>query len=288
MHVSLSVLAHTARCDGLRRYDRSMTSRLIDSPFADAARFYAFRAPYAPRALAYVCDAFAIDHASRVMDLGCGPGTIAIPLSRMAGHVLAIDPCEDMLDQGRICGARAGRTNIEWLCARAEEVTKALGMFNVVTMGQSFHWMDRDTVLRRLAPMIAAGGGLALISPGRRRPQESWETLADKVVVRYLGPRARHHQMNPEPENEPALLRSRTFSRFTTKEFAMELERDVSAIIGNVYSISTSPKSAFGDRAARFERDLTEALLRSNPSGVFREQLETQVVIVRKSGARVE
>jgi ubiquinone/menaquinone biosynthesis C-methylase UbiE len=265
-----------------------MADRPVDSPFSDAARFYEFRAPYAPQALAYVRDAFALDRASRVMDLGCGPGTIAIPLSRTVGHVLAIDPCEDMLDQGRIYGATAGCDNIEWLCARAEEVTAALGMFNVVTMGQSFHWMDRDTVLRRLAPMIAAGGGLALLSPGRRRPQERWETLADEVVVRYLGRRTRHHQMNPEPQNEPALLRSRTFSRFTTQEFAMELERDVAAIIGNVYSISTSPKSAFGDRAARFERDLTAALLRANPSGVFKERLETQVVIVRKSGARVE
>ena len=48
--------------------------------------------------------------------------------------------------------------------------------------------------------------------------------------------------------------------------------------------MSTSPKSAFGDRAALFELDLTESLLRSNPSGVFKEQLETQVVIARKQG----
>ena len=92
--------------------------------------------------------------------------------------------------------------------------------------------------------------------------------------------------MNPELENEPSLLRSGTFSRFTVSEFSMEFERDVPSIIGNVYSISTSPKSAFGDRAALFERDLTEVLLRSNPSGVFKEQLETEVLIARKSGAR--
>jgi ubiquinone/menaquinone biosynthesis C-methylase UbiE len=256
----------------------------IDSPFSEAAHFYEFRAPYASQTLAYVRDAFEIDHTSRALDLGCGPGTIAIPLSQMVGHVLAIDPSEDMLNQGRICSARANRHNIAWLCARAEEITEALGIFNVVTMGQSFHWMDRDTVLRRLAPMIASHGGLALISPGQRRPQESWETLASEVIVRYLGPRGRHRQMNPEPENEPSLLRSGTFSRFTVREFSMEFERDVLSIIGNVYSMSTSPKSAFGDRAALFERDLTESLLRSNPSGVFKEQLETQVVIARKQG----
>jgi hypothetical protein len=47
--------------------------------------------------------------------------------------------------------------------------------------------------------------------------------------------------------------------------------------------MSTSPKSAFGDRGPLFERDLTESLLRLNPAGVFKEQLDTMVVIARKS-----
>ncbi|WP_129646247.1 class I SAM-dependent methyltransferase [Peristeroidobacter agariperforans] len=259
-----------------------MADCAFDSPFSEAAHFYDFRAPYASQALTYVRDAIGIGQSSRALDLGCGPGTIAIPLSQMVGQVLAIDPSEDMLNQGRIRSARANCRNIAWLCARAEEVTEALGIFDVVTMGQSFHWMDRDTVLRRLAAIIASDGGLALISPGQRRPQESWEALAGEVIVRYLGPRARHPQMNPEPENEPSLLRSGTFSRFTVREFSMQFERDVPSIIGNIYSMSTSPRSAFGDRAALFERDLTESLLRLNPSGVFKEQLETQVVIARK------
>jgi ubiquinone/menaquinone biosynthesis C-methylase UbiE len=261
-----------------------MDDRSVDSPFSEAANFYEFRAPYAPQALAYVRDALQLDNTSRALDLGCGPGTIAIPLSRMVGHVLAIDPSEAMLNQGQMRGAKASRRNIEWLRARAEDVSEALGTFNVVTMGQSFHWMDRDTVLCHLAPMIASDGGLALINPGRRRPQESWETLADELVVRYLGHRPRHHQTNPEPENEPALLRSGTFSRLTVREFSMEFERDVRSIVGCIYSMSTSPQSAFGDRTALFERDLTEALLRANPSGVFDERLETEVLIARKVG----
>jgi ubiquinone/menaquinone biosynthesis C-methylase UbiE len=209
-----------------------MADRPIDSPFSEAAHFYEFRAPYAPQALAYVCDALELRPTSRALDLGCGPGTITIPLSRIVGHVVAVDPSVDMLNRGRARGARAGCRNIEWLCARAEDVTESLGQFNIVTMGQSFHWMDRDAVLRRLAKIIAWGGGLALISPGQRRPQESWETLANEVIERYLGTLARHSQMNPEPANEPSLLRSGTFSRFTVKEFSMAFERNIVSIIG--------------------------------------------------------
>jgi ubiquinone/menaquinone biosynthesis C-methylase UbiE len=258
-----------------------MTDDSAGLPFAEAAPYYEFRAPYAPQALVFVRDAFLLDAASKALDLGCGPGTIAIPLSRMVGHVLAIDPSEAMLAQGRLRAKETGRSNIDWVCTRAEDLVADPGTFNVVTLGQSFHWMDRDVVLRRLAPMIADGGGLALINPGRRRPQESWEEIASEVIARYLGPRLRHPRTNPEPQNEPALLRSGAFSRFTAREFSMDFERDVPSIIGYVYSMSTSPRSAFGDRIAAFERDLSAALLRASSSGVFQEHLETEVIVAR-------
>ena len=87
--------------------------------------------------------------------------------------------------------------------------------------------------------------------------------------------------MNLEPEHEPALLRSGTFSTYTTREFAMRLERDVASIIGHVYSTSTFPKSAFGNSAPAFEQELTQVLLARNPSGVFKERVETEVLIAR-------
>jgi ubiquinone/menaquinone biosynthesis C-methylase UbiE len=249
----------------------------MSDPFFEPAPYYALRAPYVPQALEYVRDEFHLDKSSRVLDLGCGPGTLTIPLSRFAGEVLAIDPSEAMMSQGR----SRGGGNITWLCMRAEEVSESLGTFNVVTLGQSFHWMDRDRVLRQLATMIRAGGGLALVNPGKRRPQESWEPIADEVIARYLGPRPRHSQKSPELEHEPSLLRSAAFSRFTAREFAMDFERTVPSIIGHTYSLSSSPKSAFGDRLAQFEQDLTAALLQVNPSGVFKEHLETEVLIAR-------
>jgi ubiquinone/menaquinone biosynthesis C-methylase UbiE len=252
------------------------------TPFAEAARFYGFRAPYAPQAFAHVRDSFRLGAGSRLLDLGCGPGNVAIPMSRMVGHVLAIDRSRAMLEAGRARAAQAGRRNIEWLCARAEDISEALGRFDVVTLGQSFHWMDRHAVLRQLARMIAPGGGVVLVSPGRRRPQESWETAADEVLARYLGPRTRHPEMNPDPKDEPALLSSETFSQLEMQEFPIEFERDVPSVLGCIYSMSTSPRSAFGERIASFERDLTAALMSANPAGVFKERVETEVLVARK------
>ena len=85
--------------------------------------------------------------------------------------------------------------------------------------------------------------------------------------------------MSAESKHEPALRRSAHFSQFTVREFATEFERDVASIIGCLYSMSSSPRSAFGERLAVFERELTEALLRTNPSGVFKERVETEVLV---------
>jgi ubiquinone/menaquinone biosynthesis C-methylase UbiE len=249
--------------------------------FTECAPYYKFRAPYAPEAFANIQTSFGLTDASRALDLGCGPGTVSIPLARIVGSVVAIDPCVEMIEEGRQFAEGAGCGNVQWRCMKAEDVTDELGQFDVVTMGQSFHWMQRDLVLERVARLIKPGGGLVVINPGRRRPQESWEPLAHDVLTRYVVPQERHPCKSPELPHEPALLRSAFFAKFTTKEYAMDFERDIASIVGYVYSMSTSPKSAFGARDEEFEGELSDALRKINPSGIFKERVETELMVAK-------
>lgn len=154
------------------------------------------------------------------------------------------------------------------------------GPFRLTTIGQAFHWMDRDEVLRKLAILTTDGGGLALVNPGKRRPQESWEPLAKQIVSKFLEPRPRHPKSNPqEPEHEPALRRTGYFSKFTTHEFLSTITRDINSIVGCIYSTSSSARPLFGDNAEAFEAELSKALLNLNPAGVFNEHVETEVII---------
>ncbi len=254
------------------------------SAFAGAAQFYdRFRAPYAPSAIAFIIARCKLGEGVRALDLGCGPGTIAIPLSRTVAEVIAVDPDADMIAEGRRLAMSAGRGNIRWLQSTAEDLSPEAGPFQVATIGQAFHWMDRDAVLRKLAILIADGGGVALVNPGKRRPQESWEPVADRLVAKFLGPQARHPKSNPqEPEHEPALLRSDCFSDFTAHEFPNMMTRDTRSIIGCIYSKSNSTRSLFGDAAEAFEAELSRALRGLNPTGVFNEQTETEVIFASK------
>lgn len=261
-----------------------MPAALEASPFAGTAPYYdRFRAPYAPAAIDFIVERYSLSTGVRALDLGCGPGTIAIPVSNTVGEVVAVDPDADMIAEGRCLAASRGRHNIQWLRSRAEDMPLGAEPFRVTTIGHAFHWMDRDEVLRKLAILIADGGGLALVNAGKRRPQESWEPVADQIVAKFLGRRIRHPKSNPqEPEHEPALVRSEYFSNFTAHEFPGAIARDINSIIGCVYSISSSARPLFGDNAKAFEAELTKTLLSLNPAGVFNEQVETEVVIAPK------
>jgi len=253
------------------------------SPFEKAAPYYdAHRAPYAPAALDYIISAFALSAGARVLDLGCGPGTIAIPLSRTGADIVAVDRDAVMLGEARRLASERGGGRIRWLCARVEDVLPNLGRFQLVTLGQSLHWMDRDLVLRQLAAVVEDRGGLVILDEGRRRPQESWETTALQVVAKYLGRRGRHPMKHPESAHEPSLARSQHFSIFTVREFPFAITRDVASILGWVFSSANAAKPMFGTRLADFEAELAEVLLRLNPSGVFEERIETAVYVAPK------
>ena len=61
--------------------------------FAGTAQWYRrYRPPYGDEALAHVIGAFGLDRTGRLLDLGCGPGILAVPLSEHVSEVLAMDP----------------------------------------------------------------------------------------------------------------------------------------------------------------------------------------------------
>jgi SAM-dependent methyltransferase len=252
------------------------------SPFAGAAPYYRFRAPYAEAALDFACAELGVGPGSRVLDVGCGPGTLAIRFAARAREVVGVDVDAEMLAEAERAARRAGRGNVRFLRARAEELPGELGRFRAATLGRSFHWMDRDLVLRRLAELLEPGGGVALFATGVRATDESWMRWARPIAERYLGPHGRHPAMNAELENEPALRRAGAFAPPDERAFPLAVERDFDSLLGCIYSHSSSTRRRFGERAPEFERELRAAFAERCPSGLLREPAETQLVIARK------
>ncbi|HLI79283.1 MAG TPA: class I SAM-dependent methyltransferase, partial [Candidatus Binataceae bacterium] len=120
---------------------------MVDQPQHDpdiykgTAWYYSrFRPRYPETLLTLLRDTFSLDGRGRLLDLGCGPGTVALRIAHLFEHVIAMDPEPDMLTEARAQTERAGVSNIEWRRGSSEDLSPALGNFRLVTMGNSFHW----------------------------------------------------------------------------------------------------------------------------------------------------
>ena len=110
--------------------------------FTAAAKHYlAGRPAYAKRLISRVVKDLRLGAKDAVMDLGSGPGTLALLFAPFAGSVLAIDPCPDMLEVARHAGK--GADNVLFKSGSSFDIGPELGTFKLVTIGRAFHWMDR-------------------------------------------------------------------------------------------------------------------------------------------------
>ena len=135
------------------------------NPFASAETYYAeYRPGYGDAAIQYLSNWFGLGESSRVLDLGCGTGQIAIPLAGHVGEVVGMDPNEQMLQKAEKCAESAGIENVEWVVGSDADLSDDLGSFQLATMGRSFHWMNQQRTLDRLHAMLEPGGGVASLT----------------------------------------------------------------------------------------------------------------------------
>ena len=245
--------------------------------FAGTAYYYArYRPPYPEAVLAAIATEFGVAEDTRVLDLGTGTGQVAIPLAARCREVVATDISAAMLAEGRQAAARAGIANIRWLELAAEAVTPALGRFGLVTIGQAFHWMDRDAVLRRVGPLLESGGGIALLGMTTIwGAPEPWAQGVMAVIRRWLGPERRAgagvHTATSAHNHRPfeEVLADGGFTRVTTRAWPVVHVWSLDEVVGYLYSTSYCSPALFGDRLAAFEADLRRELLTIEPAGRF-------------------
>jgi SAM-dependent methyltransferase len=254
------------------------------------------RPPYAPGLADALRRSLALDGQGRLLDVGCGPGVVTLPLAPLFTEAVGLDSDPGMLAEGARRAAEAGVGNIVWVRARGEDLPAGLGRFRVATFAQSFHWMDRDRVAAIVFEMLEPGGALVHISDvkGHKARDTSEDELPHplppfaaihELIRRYLGPVRRAGQgflRHGSPDGEAIVLRNAGFQhpeRVQVPAGGVQ-ERDADDLVAWVYSLSGSAPHLFGDRLDEFETDLRSLLGDVSPSGRFAERPpDTEVFI---------
>src|SRR6201996_3336688 len=122
------------------------------------ARTYAARRePYPKAFFAAVAEALKLNRREALIDLGTGPGLLAIGFAPYVGRVLGVDPEPAMAAEARRAAALAD-VALPVIAGRAEELPAGLGPFDLITIGRALHWMDREPTLAVFDRILAPRG----------------------------------------------------------------------------------------------------------------------------------
>ncbi|MCX5315801.1 class I SAM-dependent methyltransferase [Streptomyces sp. NBC_00154] len=258
-----------------------------DTLFSGTASYYQRgRLPYAPGLTNVLAKVLKLDGRGRLIDVGCGPGTLALSLAHLFSEIVGVDPDSGMIAEATREAAEQGITGkAQWVQARAEDLPAGLGTFTVATFGQSFHWMDRVLVAATTRDMLQPGGALVHIADlktesrtvdGLPHPAVPY-TAIEELVRHYLGPvRRAGRGVLPQgtPGGETAVLARAGFSgpQRQVVPGGQPLERTADAVVAGVFSMSFSAPHLFGPRGDEFEADLRRLLREVSPSGWFSER----------------
>jgi SAM-dependent methyltransferase len=258
-----------------------------------APHYVAGRMPY-PAALGRaLVDTLGLDGTGRLLDVGCGPGSLTLLLAPHVAEAVGVDADSGMLAQAARRAAEQGARNVSWHRLRAEDLPAGLGTFRVVTFAQSFHWMDQERVAGRVRRLLEPGGAWVHVKatthqgvPGEDPlpdPRPPWEEIR-RLVQAYLGTTPRAGQgVLPRPRSgEEDVMRAAGYRgpQRLHVEQGQVARRGLDEVVSAVFSLSSSAPHLFGDRLADFERELRALLREASPAGGFAERIEDIDVVI--------
>jgi SAM-dependent methyltransferase len=251
--------------------------------YAGSAPHYGVgRVPYPQRLADALRDHLGLDGTGRLLDVGCGPGSLTLLLAPLFAGAVGVDA-----DPGMISEARRRDARVTWRRLRAEDLPGGLGTFRVVTFAQSFHWMDQPLVADRVRDMIEPGGRWVHVFASTHRgvdgddplphPRPPWDDI-DALVARHLGSVRRAGRStlpNGTRGGEEDVMRAAGYAGPERIEVSRGevVTRSAEEVVSAVFSLSYATPHLFGSGVDRFAADLRGLLGEVAPDGRFSERL---------------
>ena len=237
--------------------------------FAGTATYYArYRPPYPDDFLSDLRTHAKTTGHGLLLDLACGPGRVAIPMARFFSSVLAVDIEAEMIAVGEREASKRGVANIAWDVERAEDLELPSCSVELITIGEAFHRLDQERILKRAVRWLQRRGSLATLGAEPVwRGEEEWKRVLVEVVNKWtaqsLGDPNERGWGGPGDELRAAGLE--------VEERGSVVERiwTCDTLIGFMFSTSIASRRILGEKASKFEADLRGSLLECEPSDRF-------------------
>jgi SAM-dependent methyltransferase len=249
--------------------------------FESAAQYYLDGRPkYAQRLIRRVAALLGFNGTQRLLDLGTGPGQLALAFAPYVGEVTAIDPEPQML---RIAAEQAAKAGVRLNLQEGNSYTldEALGRFDLVTIGRAFHWMDRTRTLETLDKLIRPNGAVALFATRHPTlPENGWHKDYDAMIDSYgEADSPRRARRSPDWVPHETILLDSPFSEL---ERASVIERRLTPLDGFVsraLSFSISSPGRIGGRADELASAVRTTLSPYATGGMIPEVVESEALL---------
>jgi precorrin-6B methylase 2 len=236
--------------------------------FATTAALYEqFRPPYSPEFFRAVVECLKLGKQHALIDLGTGPGLLALGFAPHVGRIVGVDPEPAMLEVAARAAARAGY-DLALIESAAEALPREVGSFDVVTIGRALHWMDRD-LIGPLLERLVAPGGVVLVCSARSATdgRNGWLDSYSEARRYWSGATDRTNY-------RPDLATILADTRFRIGEaIAVEGSHELTAsdLAYRVLTRSGSSPAILSDKVDAMLHDVEQRLLPFSRAGLLRE-----------------
>jgi SAM-dependent methyltransferase len=234
-----------------------------------AAAYTARREPYPPAFFAQAAKVLGLTGREALIDLGTGPGLLALGFAPYVARIVGVDPEPAMVAQARKAATAAG-ADFPVHLGRAEDVGADLGVFDLVTIGRALHWMDREPTLAALERMLAPGGRI-LVCGASSSHANPWHAAYAAVMVAFSdGSEGRHLHNHEHFFDGTRFVRGADLK----VEFSQDIEAE--ALVERALTRSTTSAAVLGERVETFRAELRTALAPFFAGGARPERLEAR------------
>jgi SAM-dependent methyltransferase len=242
------------------------------------------RPPYPRAFFRDVAERLELSRQQALIDLGTGPGLLALGFAPYVGRVVGVDPEPAMLAAARDAAARAA-VDLTLIEGKTETLAPDIGSFDIMTIGRALHWMDRDGALAAFERLLSDNGAILLcMSMPAGDGRNPWLDEFNAARRAWSAPKlwAEAGSGSRTHRDLTAFFNGSSFR--PTEMIRTETSHDISVrdLARRVLTFSSSSPDALGDKVDAMLADVEQRLAPFGRDGVITEALVSAAQVVTR------